>query len=344
MSVRWPLPELVLAGLLTVAMAALPVSEAAFTAPTANGISSFVADTLTPPTSVSGVVATSQVTLSWTPTTDTYASGYHVYRSLSPSSGYTLVATVAGRNSTSVVDPYTVTQTTYYRMRAFALSWVSVDSNTLTVQPGYAQTVLGTSGLVSYWRLGAGTTATVVPDSKGSNTGTASGGFTPGVAGAISGDTAASFNGSSGKVDIGNPADLRLGSGSIEVWFKTSNAGTGYREFVSRQNAYGLAVKDNVLGFWDDNGGGWKSSGLAVDDNQWHHVVMTFQSGVANGTRVYLDGALVLTDTLTIKDQSKNVTIGAWNSSEFFAGTLDEVAVYSTVLSAATVLAHFNAR
>ena len=152
MSVRWPLPELVLAGLLTVAMVAVPVSEAGFAAPTTNGSSSFAADTLTPPTSVSGVTSTSQVTLSWTPTADAYASGYHVYRSLSPSSGYTLVATVPDRSSTSVVDPYTVTQTTYYRMRASYLAWASADSNTVTVQPGYAQTVLGTSGLVSYWR------------------------------------------------------------------------------------------------------------------------------------------------------------------------------------------------
>lgn len=343
---RRPLPPLLVACLIILAVVVPPThpSGAAFTASTTNAASGFTADTLTPPTSVSGTANASQVVLSWTPTADTYATGYRVFRSLSPSSGYTLVATVAGRASTGYTDPYVATQTTYYRVRAYRLSWSSVDSNTATVQPGYAQTVLGTAGLVSYWRLGAGTTSTVVPDSKGTNTGTASGGFTPGVAGAISDDTAASFNGSTGKVNIGNPADLRLWSGSIEVWFRTANAGTGYRELVSRQSAYGLALRDNVLGFWDDDGGGWKTTGLTLNDNQWHHVVMTFQSGVTNGTRIYLDGALVLTDTLNIKDQTKNITIGAWNAEEFFAGTLDEVAIYSTVLSAATVLAHFNAR
>ncbi len=343
MLARLPLREIVLAGLLTASLA-FSSSAAGFTASTVNASSSFVTDTLTPPSWVTGVAGASQVTLSWTPTTDAYASGYYVYRSLSPSSGYTLVATVAGRSAAGATDPYTVTQTTHYRTRAFHLAWQSADSDTLTVQPGYAQSVLGTAGLVSYWRLGTGTTTTVVPDSKGSNTGTAGGGFTPGVAGAIGDDTAATFNGSTGKVDIGNPADLRLGSGSIEVWFKTSNAGSGYRELVSRQNAYGLALKDNVLGFWDDNGGGWKSSGLAVNDNVWHHVVMTFQTGVTNGTKIYLDGALVLTNTLNIKDQTKNISIGAWNTTEYFSGTLDEVAIYSTVLSNATVLAHTNAR
>ncbi len=341
---RLLLPGVPVCMILAVLASVPEVSGAAFTASSVNSASSLTADTLLAPTAVTGTVATSEVTLSWTPTVDGYATGYQVYRSLSPSSGYTLVATVPGQATSGYTDPYTVTATTYYRVRAYYLSWSSADSNTVTVQPGYAQTVLATTGLLSYWRLGTGTTTTVVPDSKGSNTGTASGGFTPGVAGAISGDTAAAFNGSTGKVNIGNPADLRLWSGSIEVWFKTSDAGSGYRELVSRQNAYGLALRDNVLGFWDDDGGGWKTTGLALDDNQWHHVVMTFQSGVTNGTRLYLDGALVLTDTLNIQDQTKNITIGAWNSSEFFAGTLDEVAIYSTVLSAATVLAHYNAR
>jgi hypothetical protein len=164
---------------------------------------------------------------------------------------------------------------------------------------------------VSYWRLGTGTTTTAVPDSWGTNTGTASGGFTPGAAGAVAGDAAATFDGTSGKVSMGNPAGLQLWSGD--------SAGTYY------------------------------STGLVVDDNQWHHVVMTYQSGVAGGTKIYLDGAVVFTGTLTVANQTYPLILGAWRNTngtfaEYFKGTLDEVAVYNTGLTPATVLQHYRAR
>src|SRR5438874_1953924 len=70
---------------------------------------------------------------------------------------------------------------------------------------GYANTVLGTAGVASYWRLGE-RTGTTTTDSKSTVNGTYVGGVTLGMPGAPTGDTdtAVSFDGAGGSVSFGN--------------------------------------------------------------------------------------------------------------------------------------------
>ena len=88
----------------------------------------------------------------------------------------------------------------------------------------YAQRVLGDSP-VSYWRLdeSSGTTAA---DQLGLNPGTYSGGYTLGVPGAIAGDSAVAFNGSTGTVTVPNSSSLQTGDVfSLEAWIKPARLG-----------------------------------------------------------------------------------------------------------------------
>jgi hypothetical protein len=81
-----------------------------------------------------------------------------------------------------------------------------------------------------------------------------------------------------------------------------------------------------------------------INDNAWHHVVLTYTSGVTNGTKIYLDGTLRLTTTITAVDQTKAVHIGAWaGTAEFWTGRIDEVAIYNTVLSSTVISQHRQA-
>src|SRR5207248_1348122 len=79
----------------------------------------------------------------------------------------------------------------------------------------------------------SGTTAT---DQKGANNGTYAGGVTLGQTGTLPGDSdkAALFNGSTGYVDTTDNASLQLSSGTLELWLKTSNAGSGYRAVAAK--------------------------------------------------------------------------------------------------------------
>lgn len=85
-------------------------------------------------------------------------------------------------------------------------------------------------------------------------------------------------------------------------------------------------------------------SALAYNDGVWHHMVATQGS---DGMKLYVDGALVASNPNT---QAENYP-GYWRvggdntwggaSSNYFAGAIDEVAIYSGVLTPAQVGDHY---
>jgi hypothetical protein len=91
-------------------------------------------DTLQPPTTLTAAGGAS-ITLSWTATSDTYATGYNLYRATSSGGTFTLVAAIAGRTTTTTVDD-PGSGTFWYRLRAAFQSWESVDSNTVSAVDG----------------------------------------------------------------------------------------------------------------------------------------------------------------------------------------------------------------
>jgi hypothetical protein len=94
----------------------------------------FTADTLTPPTGlgVSGGFGLT-ATLTWTPTLETYATGYRVYRSTTSGSGFVLVATVTPRTATTTTNSPALPGTYYYILRSYAANWLSAPSNQVSV-------------------------------------------------------------------------------------------------------------------------------------------------------------------------------------------------------------------
>jgi hypothetical protein len=62
--------------------------------------------------------------------------------------------------------------------------------------------------------------------------------------------------------------------------------------------------------------------------------------------RLYLNGVEVASAALAGggSASTNNLYIGSWKgASEFFAGSVDDVAVYNTAVSAARVTAHYDA-
>ncbi len=196
---------------------------------------------------------------------------------------------------------------------------------------------------VSYWRLGE-TAGTVATDAKGVQNGTYTGGYTLNQTGALSGDPNKSIllNGTNGYVNVGNPAALQLTSGTLEAWFKTSDNSAAYHNILQKQNAYAIMMNTGILGEYDPGSNSFLSTGINVADGQWHLVDVTFTSGTANGTKFYLDGRLVLTTTYTQANQTGNLQIGANGAAtEFWNGSIDDVAIYGTQLSQARILTHY---
>lgn len=111
-------------------------------------------DTLTPATGL-GAVGGLTVVLSWTATTDIYASGYYVERAPAAVGPYAVIATVNPSSATGYVDLPGV-GTFYYRVAAYFNNWTS------TYTAVVSATVIATG-----WRTCASNAASAGGDNNG---------------------------------------------------------------------------------------------------------------------------------------------------------------------------------
>ena len=230
-----------------------------------------------------------------------------------------------------------------------------------TVSPSaYRSSVLADSP-AKYWRLGEpnGTTGY---DQVGADDLTLASSTTRGVAGALAGDTdtATTFP-SSGNAPGSTTGTAAPGSQnfSVEAWFRTNtNRGGKIVGFGNRNDRLSSTYDRHIymtnagqlrFGVYDGSAR-TVSSSTAFNDNQWHHVVGQMGPG---GMKLYVDGILVGADASATTAQTYGGywriggdTLGSWPSapsSNAFAGTIDEVAVYESQLSQAQIRAHFLA-
>jgi len=97
----------------------------------------FGTDTLNGPTSLSATGGPT-ISLSWTATSDTYASGHRVLRGTAAGGPYTQIAEVTPRTTTTYIDS-PAPGTYYYVVRAFKLdNWESANSNESSATGGSA--------------------------------------------------------------------------------------------------------------------------------------------------------------------------------------------------------------
>ncbi|GAB3261596.1 LamG-like jellyroll fold domain-containing protein [Nocardioides dilutus] len=193
-------------------------------------------------------------------------------------------------------------------------------------------------------------------DSKGTNHGDYFSGVTLGVAGAISGDsnTAATFDGSN---DFGTVTRQIADDFSIEFWFKSTQnfgstctqwwqgAGLVDAEVGGMTNDFGVSLcQGKVIGGVGGTSEVSVVSG-ALNNGAWHHVVFT-RTRSTGALALYVDGVSAGTATggTTSLTAPANINFGRLaTGTQYYAGSLDEVAIYNTVLTAGTVADHYAA-
>ncbi|MFF5444918.1 DNRLRE domain-containing protein [Streptomyces sp. NPDC012888] len=178
--------------------------------------------------------------------------------------------------------------------------------------------------------------------------------------GAVTGSsTAMGFNGTSQKLHSDRRQEGVGSAFTLETWFKTgtSRGGKliGFGNNTTRNSGsydkHVYMTNSGRLAFGVYNGSARTiTTGLfdTYNDNKWHHVVAT--SGPA-GMALYVDGQLKGTAPVT----NSTVTWGYWHvggdqlsgwpnrpTSNFFAGQLDETAVYPSALSSAQIKNHYD--
>jgi len=161
-----------------------------------------------------------------------------------------------------------------------------------------------------------------------------------------------SFDGIDDAIYVANSSSLDVANAfTIEMWVRRSNVSYSILDFLRRDSAdtYALGTGSNAttirVRFKDTLGSHHFGTLVNVPTGVWNHVV-----GLYDGQylRFYLNGVLAAQDYVggyTVATGINDLIIGRDDPQvgRFFNGTLDEVAVYSTALSPADVLAHYNA-
>ena len=165
-----------------------------------------------------------------------------------------------------------------------------------------------------------------------------------GVGFTSSNNGAFTFDGSNDYINFGNSSAVQQSSGTLSAWAKASSPGGGYRGIIAKQGAYGLFYTDSVLVAYDWAADAPRSTGVNIADNTWKNVVLTYQSGVSNGTRIYINGVSVLTTTITVLNQTGNLFGGAEaNAGQYAACQISLFNMYNRALSAQEILQNYNA-
>ena len=168
------------------------------------------------------------------------------------------------------------------------------------------------------------------------------------VAGKLSG--AVTFNGSSQAIVVGNTTQTQLSSaGTLEAWVKTSTS-SGAMAAVAKTSNFWLGVNNGNPALYD-----WTSATTCADttttisDGNWHHVAVTLNSGVSNGSTIYVDGVAKKTCTWTPLSQSGSLVLGAQSNggsaySQYFNGSIDHVKIFNRLLGVAEIQAEYAAQ
>jgi hypothetical protein len=281
------------------------------------------------------------------------------------SGSYSYNGTSYGYRSGSVTLDSGVTAGTYnysLKLKDSAGNSRTESGYTLTDATSYSQQVTNTATPFLYYRLGDSSGATATDSSGNGRNGTYNGGITLAATGALIGNsnTAATFNGSTGVVTNSN-SDANPNTLTIEAWIKTTTTsggkivGFGNSSTTTDSTSYDRHI-------WMDNTGTvhfgvyYNSTKYVVDsldylnDGNWHFVAATLAT---DGIKLYVDGGLNASNSTPTAGQ--NFTgywrvgedhFGNWTptpTSSFFSGTIDEVAIYHSELTAAQVRSQYSA-
>ncbi|HVU09030.1 MAG TPA: LamG-like jellyroll fold domain-containing protein [Verrucomicrobiae bacterium] len=231
---------------------------------------------------------------------------------------------------------------------------VTVALGTLPSEETRYQTAISSeAGLISYYTFDNLTANDVFGPNNGSLQGSAT--FASSVAG---GANQGLLLDGSGQVNFGNVADFAFnsGSGSIEAWVRADwpDTFTSYSPtlFANRDSNNGLTewsvnitANKQVLAIYN----GSRSVLFAIPNGgagtNWHHVAVAFDQG---SNTVYWDGEALYPGTLNQVFGPNPGTTQLGSSSpdsttEGWIGMLDDVAFYSSALSAEQIQSHYDA-
>lgn len=194
--------------------------------------------------------------------------------------------------------------------------------------------------LQAWWRF-AGT----ANDSSGNgNNGSPQNGaaFAAGIDGA-----AISLNGSGQYVSVPGNGSLNMTDNvTVSFWINPTSVSNGDPWVVSKDFSWEVKLNEGRYPQFTDNDGRYAALNYALTPGAWVHVAFTFQSssatpvaGYINGAPAPLGAASFSSGTLTAASSGVHIGSDSSGAAGFFPGRVDDVRVYSRLLSAREIFA-----
>ncbi|MET1008291.1 MAG: LamG domain-containing protein [Propionibacteriaceae bacterium] len=227
----------------------------------------------------------------------------------------------------------------------------------------YAQ-LIKTDGAAHQWRLGSPVGQASDPDAAGQLPLTLGAGVTLGAAGAIAADanTAAGLGGGATAEAHTSATSVAAGPWSLEGWFKSTGASRGaVLGFRSREESVPTLIGDSQVYL---NASGQLTLAVhqpgatpvvsattqkSYNDDAWHQVVAV---RTGNSIVLYVDGAQMAVTSVSAASPALTAswTVGGATTTDVpnapgtaFSGTIDEVSVFGSALTAKQVRNHYLA-
>ena len=214
------------------------------------------------------------------------------------------------------------------------------------VNPDYDRTITDAgASLKGYWRLG---------DLTGTTNDLSSANLDGTVSGAVRGqpdaiaddaDPAMAFDGTNDKVTT--TTALPQSAYSLEAWVKPSAPDQTTKGLVGHWVAGGATIRLNTDGLYELTHSATTSnyviSQVKPVVGRWDHLVATWDS-VTDVALLYINGRPVASGAVSAAPGTggSNFEIGAYNAGNYFAGSIDEVAVYDRALTPLEIAIHYR--
>jgi PKD repeat protein len=235
-------------------------------------------------------------------------------------------------------------------------TWSGTDPITHNFQwkrcPSYPGQVMADSPL-AYWRLGESSGASAADTSGNGRNGTYQNGPQLGATGALVGDSdrGAAFTATGHRMAVADQSALRLNNSfSIEFWAKLNSFQGTYPGFVRKGSA--ASSSTGFLVFYNSDlrpnfkraGIQKKSTGAgALSATTFKHYVITYDQGTQT-LRWFVNGKLDKAFTgVALPNSVETGPLHIGRGDKYGNHTMDEVALYSSVLSPGRVGAHYDA-
>ncbi len=133
-------------------------------------------------------------------------------------------------------------------------------------------------------------------------------------------------------VNVSNNKNMNNSKISIEIWIKISDF--GYSKIIEKYDSYGIYLDmDKLKGFVNGLPDNYQPLSYSLEKDKWYHIVFTSDG---SNHKLYINGNLYnqTNYNIIIPVVQSPFSIGAdYNGQYNFHGVIDEVRVYSSVLS-----------